>query len=152
MTAAKAIVTRLLESYDLDFDPKDYAIDTGTEAQAKLQADIDAGNITADTIRALNVSPGDYVYSRHKFDSRGHPAGAKITSVQLWSTRPKDFKIKWKYGMYEYGDITPFDARQFTFKPGPSREEIAANKEAKLNVKRQDVYNRDEPTLGESKK
>lgn len=149
MNAARAIVSRLLEN-DEDIDPKEYAAAVGDEYNARVNADLDAGNITADTIRAWGLAPGDYVYSRRIFSSDGRPAQAKVTSVQLWSTRPNDFRVKWKYGMYEYGDITPHDANQFSLKPGPTQQELADKKAEKLNGKRQDVYNRDEPTLGES--
>lgn len=151
MSTARAIVKRLLENDD-DIDPKEYVSAVGDEINAKVKADLDAGNITADTIRAWGLAAGDYIYSRRIFSSDGRPASAKVTSVQLWQTRPNDFKIKWKYGMYQYGDITPYNANQFSLKPGPTQQEIADKKAEKLNGKRQDVYNRDEPALGESRK
>lgn len=145
MSTAAAIVKHLLENDDDDFDPKEYASNIGDEINAKNDADWAAGNITAHTIRRANLGPGSYIYSRRKIGAQ-----AKVTSVKLWPTRPNDFQIKWKYGMYEYGDVTPRDADQFSLKPGPSQEEVDAQRAAKREGKRQSVYNRDEPVLGES--
>ncbi len=33
--------------------------------------------------------------------------------TQTWKTRPNDFRVPVKYGMYQYGSITPHNAEYF---------------------------------------
>lgn len=47
-------------------------------------------------------------------DSKGNPATVRRNGkTQTWKTRPNDFKVPVKYGLYEYLYITQDNAHEF---------------------------------------
>lgn len=40
-------------------------------------------------------------------------AARRNGKTQLWKTRPGDFRVPIKHGLYEYGEITPHNAADF---------------------------------------
>lgn len=143
MSEAEKIVARLLESEGQPVDPNSTpryfdsskpdgvsdpdAIDPQEYAfQAKDQMDQEIaelkakGEITAKIVPHLRQ--GQTVWHRTVKRADGSAAGARITSIKTWKTRPNDFRIGWKYGLYDYGTIDPHNASEWTLvepPPGP---------------------------------
>ena len=48
-------------------------------------------------------------------DSRGNPVVCRANGkCQTWKTRPNDFKLPVKYGLYQYFYITPENAAEWS--------------------------------------
>lgn len=48
------------------------------------------------------------IYLIGHYNSDGTPMSYRITGkIQFWKTRPNDFRIPVKRGLYEYGEVTP---------------------------------------------
>lgn len=48
-------------------------------------------------------------------------------ATQTWKTRPDEFRVPVKYGLYEYGQIREYDAERFhTAADCPSNREVSA--------------------------
>lgn len=148
MTAAQTIVESLLDD---ELDPKEFAIDTRTQRDAADQDAWNKGDITPAVARMLGY--GDTLYHRTVKNSTGEPASAKVQGTpKFWATRPNEFQVTVKYGLKTYVKITPYNAGEWTTQPPPSQQTLNAQRDAKREMKRQGVYNRDEPALGESRK
>jgi len=77
--------------------------------------------ITANQAKGLRH--GQYVYLVGEYDSTGHPSKARVSGkVQTWKTRPSDFKVPLKRGLYDTGYLTPGNANRFTLTEPPSRK------------------------------
>lgn len=62
--------------------------------------------ITAQQVAALTV--GTTLHHATQRNADGTPLRARVNGkVQLWKTRPTDFRIPIKSGLYAYGNITP---------------------------------------------
>jgi hypothetical protein len=107
MTEAAQIVENLLG--DEPINPKAMAMQAADQEHAQHQADQASGVVNPNTVKQ-----GDYVYHRTVKKADGTAAGARITSVRTWKRDPNRWEIGWKYGMYEYGKITPYDASEWT--------------------------------------
>ena len=56
---------------------------------------------------AMTLGHGDYVHHVTEKNADGTPARARITGkCKVWKTRPNEFRIPWKHGLYTYGEIT----------------------------------------------
>ena len=66
-------------------------------------------SITIEEARKLSV--GDYIYHTTKTysDGKTHCHCRVNGAVKFWKTRPHEYRIPYKYGMYEFGYITPSD-------------------------------------------
>jgi len=73
--------------------------------------------------QAKNLRPGQLVYLVNSWDSDGKPSRAKVNGrVQTWKTRPNDFKVPLKRGLYDTGYLTPSNADRFTLTEPPSKK------------------------------
>ncbi len=63
------------------------------------------------------------IYAKGEYGSDGRAVRWVVNGVpQLWKTRPNDFSIPVKHGMYDFGHITQLNAHRFTLKePAPRR-------------------------------
>ncbi len=74
---------------------------------------------------------GQELYSSRKLDSRDRPAKVRVSGkCKTWKTRPGDFKLPVKYGMYEsfYIENGAFAEHLFTDK-GEALAKYQADKE-----------------------
>ncbi len=72
---------------------------------------------------------GSYIYLIGTYDADGSPAKAKVSGVpQFWKTRPKDFKLPVKRGLYDHGYVTQDNAARFTLKRPKDRKPAAKPK------------------------
>lgn len=74
----------------------------------------------------MAITKEDAVNASHRDEFHGKSAnGAKIITVRVsgacktWKTRPSEFKLPVKYGMYESGYITHEDCARWTKGPAP---------------------------------
>lgn len=57
--------------------------------------------------QALAARLGTIFHHKHHRDSRGRPAKYRISGkCQTWKTRPKEFRLPVKYGLYHSTAIT----------------------------------------------
>lgn len=60
---------------------------------------------------AARLKHGDVLEHVHNKDSRGQPMRCRVNGkVVFWKTRPEDFRIPVKYGLYHCFYITPTNA------------------------------------------
>lgn len=72
--------------------------------------------------QAKKLRHGQYVWLLDYFDSDGRPAHARVTgAVKLWKTRPNDFEVPIKRGMWDSGYLTPSTASRFSLTEPKSR-------------------------------
>lgn len=63
---------------------------------------------------AQSLKYRDILENVHKKDSRGNPVRCRVNGkVQLWVTRPGEFKIPVKYGLYTCFYITHENASEW---------------------------------------
>ncbi len=68
--------------------------------------------------QAMAAGYGKTLFHVSKKDSRGEPMRIRVSGkCQTWKTRPEDFKLPVKYGMYESGYITPSNAAEWGLTP-----------------------------------
>lgn len=119
MTEAAQIVENLLGS-EPPVDPKALAMqaaDQEAEQQAQERA---SGVVNPNTVKQYG-----YIYHKTAKKADGTAAAAKVTSVRTWKRDPNRWEIGWKYGMYEYGTVTPHNADEWTTiepPPGPPKK------------------------------
>jgi len=125
MPSADQIVARLLEDGedDLGVDPKSFAFQAADEREAQVKSDLDSGKITPET--ALTVS--NFYHRTARYKSRGKTAGTPIWArrtgrTKTWKTRPNEFRIPVKYGMYDAFYIDHTNAHEWA-----TNEYAAAN-------------------------
>lgn len=64
--------------------------------------------------QAINMRVGAELHHVHKKDSRGNPMRIRVSGrCKIWVTRPTEFKLPVKYGLYESGYITPLNASEW---------------------------------------
>ena len=64
--------------------------------------------------QAANLRPGDIIHSLEYNNADGTPERWRVNGkVKVWKTRPDDFMIPVKRGMYQFGRIEPWNARHF---------------------------------------
>lgn len=64
--------------------------------------------------QASNLRRGAILHHVHKKDSRGNPMRVRVSGqCKLWKTRPTEFKLPVKYGLYESGYITHLNASEW---------------------------------------
>jgi len=60
----------------------------------------------------------DELYHKDLKDSQGHSMRARVNGkIQLWKTRPTEFRLPMKHGMYDTFQLTHLNADQWTLKP-----------------------------------
>ena len=75
--------------------------------------------------QAKGLRYGQLVYLVGEWDSDGKPSRAKVTGrVQTWKTRPNDFRVPLKRGLYDTGQLTPSNASRFTLTEPPPRKPV----------------------------
>jgi hypothetical protein len=110
MTDPEKIVENLLDGPDhAPVDPKEMATRMKDEEDAEIARMRASGVVNAQTVTQYGT-----VWHRTAKNSDGTAARAKVTSIKTWKTRPDDFQIGWKHGMYDYGTITPANASEWT--------------------------------------
>lgn len=64
------------------------------------------------------------VYIIGEYNADGTAMRVRVTGkVQLWKTRPSDFKVPVKRGLYENGYIEPWNAKSFSLRE-PARHSL----------------------------
>ena len=75
--------------------------------------------------QAKGLRHGQLVYLKGEWDSDGKPSRARVTGkVQTWKTRPSDFKVPIKRGLYDSGYLTPDNANRFTLTEPPRKKPV----------------------------
>ena len=75
--------------------------------------------------QARSLRHGQLVYLIGEWDSDGKPTRARVTGkVQTWKTRPDDFRVPIKRGLYDSGYLTPSNAGRFTLTEPPYRKPV----------------------------
>lgn len=65
--------------------------------------------------QAKKLRHGQTIWLKDAWDSNGTAAHCRVSGkVQLWKTRPNDFKVPVKRGLYDNGYITPDNAVRFS--------------------------------------
>lgn len=121
MTTPFELARQLLE--DEEFDPKEMIFHAKDKEDAEISAKQAQGIIDRQTV----VRIGGHVYNKYYINADGSPLTVRITGrVQTWRTRPEEFRVPWKYGMYMYGEITHQNADDWTTIPpaGMDRKEV----------------------------
>ena len=63
---------------------------------------------------AKSVKPGTVFHMNDETNSDGTPVRWRVTGqVKTWKTRPEQFKIPVKHGLYDYGYITESNLHLF---------------------------------------
>lgn len=79
--------------------------------------------------QAKKLRHGQTVYLKDHWDSSGEASRARVSGkVQLWKTRPSDFKVPVKRGLYDSGYITPANASRFTLTKPKSKKPVRGKK------------------------
>lgn len=114
MTPAGHIVQRLLEA-DIDDDAKAELLNTASEREAREAQ----GEITA-----INALTAQHFYHRKlKYKTRNEPIMARRNGrTKTWVTRPGEFRIPVKYGMYDTFYIDHTNAHEWSTTPVPVKE------------------------------
>jgi hypothetical protein len=74
------------------------------------------GEVTKEV--CLNASFGDEFYLRDEFYANGFPKRVRVSGrCKTWATRPDEFRLPVKYGMYQSFYITHANASQFSTIP-----------------------------------
>lgn len=67
--------------------------------------------------QAKKLYHGRIIYIIGKHDSSGEPSKCRVMGkVQLWKTRPQEFKIPVARGLYDHGYVTNRNAGSFTLR------------------------------------
>lgn len=78
------------------------------------------GEVNKDVCMAAHY--GQEFYSRTSFNADGSPARVRVSGrCQTWKTRPDEFRLPVKYGMYQSLDINERNASEFSTIPPPNR-------------------------------
>jgi hypothetical protein len=109
MTEASQLVETLLNDEPGLPDPKAMAMQVADQEQAQQQAEKASGVVNQNTVHS-----GQTIWHRTHKNADGTATRVRITSVKTWKTRPTEFQIGWKYGMYDYGTIGPHNAFDWT--------------------------------------
>lgn len=65
--------------------------------------------------QAKNLKHRDILYHVSKKDSRGNPVVCRVNGkVKLWKTRPTEFEVPVKYGLYNCFYVTHLNAKDWT--------------------------------------
>lgn len=77
--------------------------------------------------QVLNLRIGDTIHHTELRNSDGTPLRARINAkVQLWKTRPGEYRVGIKSGLYSYSELTPSVAHKWCLTADEAR---AANQE-----------------------
>jgi hypothetical protein len=109
MSEAAQIVENLLDGQEPTIDPKATAMQAADQEQAQQQAEKSSGVVNPNTVKQYGQ-----IYHRTAKKSDGSACSAKVTSVKTWKRDPARWEIGWKYGMYQYGTVTPENASEWT--------------------------------------
>jgi hypothetical protein len=72
--------------------------------------------VTLAQVKKLGYS--DELYHKDLKDSKGHSVRARVNGkIQLWKTRPTEFRLPMKHGMYDTFQLTELNADQWTLVP-----------------------------------
>ena len=64
--------------------------------------------------QAKKLKFGNIIYEKGQYNADGTARRYKVNGkVQLWKTRPNDFKIPVKRGLYGFGYVVPSNAEWF---------------------------------------
>jgi hypothetical protein len=108
---ADEIVENLIndEPGEAPFDPKSVALQAAEQANATDAAARQSGVVNPTTVKQYG-----YIYHKKAKRADGTACAAKVTSIRTWKRDPGRWEIGWKYGMYEYGTVTPHNADEWT--------------------------------------
>lgn len=108
MSEAAQVVENLLNDEPTP-NPKAMAMQVADQEQAQFAAQRASGEVNPNTVRQYGQ-----IYHRTAKKRDGSACSAKVTSVRTWKRDPNRWEIGWKYGMYEYGTVTPENASEWT--------------------------------------
>jgi len=64
--------------------------------------------------QALELKSGDIIYESDAYNADGSQRRWRINGmVKTWKTRPKEFRVPIKYGLYDYNYLTHINASRF---------------------------------------
>ncbi len=64
---------------------------------------------------AMKLTHGQTIYHTSLKNADGTATRARITGAcRVWKTRPSEFRIPWKHGLYTYGAVTQDNADEWT--------------------------------------
>ena len=68
--------------------------------------------------QAKKLGYKDEIYHTTLRDSKGHSVRARVNGkIQLWKTRPTEFRLPMKHGLYDTFQLTQDNADQWSLKP-----------------------------------
>jgi hypothetical protein len=115
MTDAAQIVENLINDDPGVPDPKAMLMHAADQEQSQMAADKASGVVNPNTVQQYG-----HIYHKTAKKRDGTACSAKVTSVRTWKRDPSRWEIGWKYGMYEYGTVTPQNADEWTtIEPAP---------------------------------
>jgi hypothetical protein len=108
MSKASQVVDSLLEA-EPDFDPVDFV---------HQHADASAVEDASGVVNYRTAQTAQRFYHRTKRNTRGQAEVRRNGKTKTWKTRPGEFQIPVKYGMYDCFYITDRNADEWSTKPG----------------------------------
>lgn len=116
MIAAPAIVAALLEQDDIDpaDEPTGPALTHYFDQMAKAEA---SGDITP----KMAMTANEFYHRKLKYKDGKTPIRVRRNgATKVWKTRPGEFRIPYKYGMYDFGYIDQNNASEWSTIPNPT--------------------------------
>lgn len=122
MSPAHQIVRLLLDAEgDEQLDPSDLIHQTVQQSAADRNELDKAGIITR-----ASLNNGGFWHRTAKYTSRGKPGGPLYVrrngAAQTWKRTPGKFRIPFKYGLYDYGEINNTNAHEWSTVENPVGE------------------------------
>lgn len=69
--------------------------------------------------QAKTLGYGDMIHHVTEKNADGTPARARVNgAVKFWKTRPTEFRIPWKHGLYTYGYVDHDNASDWNIGSG----------------------------------
>ena len=63
---------------------------------------------------AMQLRHGQHIHHVSLKNADGTPVRARITGkCKVWKTRPNDFRIPWKHGLYTYGEVNELNGAEW---------------------------------------
>lgn len=69
--------------------------------------------ITAEQVRKGEIRKGQTLYLAGVFNSDGTPQRWRVTSIKTWKTRPNEFRLGLKHGLYTHDTADQDTAYEF---------------------------------------
>lgn len=119
LASSTALAHRLLEA-EGPLSTKRMILKCVAAARASVEQDFAAGKVTDQT-----VGMADRFYHRRlRYKNRDAPLEARVNGqIKRWKTRPGEFRVPVKYGMYDYFYIDHTNAHEWSTVPNPGKND-----------------------------